>query len=176
MIYGLLLDAKLKLTYNSCSQSKFYKHQRHADSWWKVTLKCHWKCQGSNSSHPFLVIGERTTPSPGWTPTEVCYLIGILSRVNHKRLHHGWKQCLICLPITLHASHQTTNYSKTTKLVLYTHLYKTKHTQTSKTTFSRELVPPVSPLLKKHMRLGHAGIVDHSVDLSIPDFKGENPC
>ena len=35
-----------------------------------------------------------------------------------------------------------------------------------------ELVPLVSPLLKKHIRLvGHAGIVDHSVDLSIPDFK-----
>ena len=33
------------------------------------------------------------------------------------------------------------------------------------------LVPSVSPLLKKHIRLGHAGIVDHSVDLSIPDFK-----
>ena len=33
-----------------------------------------------------------------------------------------------------------------------------------------ELVPLVSPLLKKHIRLGHAGIVDHSVDLSIPDF------
>ena len=26
-----------------------------------------------------------------------------------------------------------------------------------------ELVPSVSPLLKKHIRLGHAGIVDHSV-------------
>ena len=25
--------------------------------------------------------------------------------------------------------------------------------------------------MKKHVRLGHAGIVDHSVDLSIPDFK-----
>ena len=34
-----------------------------------------------------------------------------------------------------------------------------------------ELVPSVSPLLKKHIRLGHTGIVDHSVDLSIPDFK-----
>ena len=34
-----------------------------------------------------------------------------------------------------------------------------------------ELVPLVSPLLKKHIRLGHAGIVDHSIDLSIPDFK-----
>ena len=34
-----------------------------------------------------------------------------------------------------------------------------------------ELVQSVSTPLKKHIRLGHAGIVDHSVDLSIPDFK-----
>ena len=33
-----------------------------------------------------------------------------------------------------------------------------------------ELVPSVSPLLEKHIRLGHAGILDRSVDLSIPDF------
>ena len=37
--------------------------------------------------------------------------------------------------------------------------------------YIKELVPSVSPLLKKHIRLGHAGIVDHYVDLSIPDFK-----
>ena len=36
--------------------------------------------------------------------------------------------------------------------------------------FFEELVPSVSPLLKKHIRLGHAGIVDHSIDLSIADF------
>ena len=39
--------------------------------------------------------------------------------------------------------------------------------------FFEELVPSVSPLLKKkkkRIRLGHAGIVDYSVDLSIPDF------
>ena len=29
----------------------------------------------------------------------------------------------------------------------------------------------VLALLKKHIRLGHAGIVDDSIDLSIPDFK-----
>ena len=34
-----------------------------------------------------------------------------------------------------------------------------------------ELVPSVSPLLKKQIRLGHIGIVDHSVDLSISYFK-----
>ena len=33
-----------------------------------------------------------------------------------------------------------------------------------------ELVSLIPPQLKKHIRLGH-GIVDHSVDLSIPDFK-----
>ena len=34
-----------------------------------------------------------------------------------------------------------------------------------------ELVPSVSPLLKQHIRLGHAGIVNYSVDLSIPGLK-----
>ena len=39
-----------------------------------------------------------------------------------------------------------------------TNLHKTKHTQTSDKKFE-ELVPSVSPRLKKHIRLGHAGIV-----------------
>ena len=34
-----------------------------------------------------------------------------------------------------------------------------------------ELVPLVPPLLKMLIRLGQAGIVDHSVDLSIPELK-----
>ena len=34
------------------------------------------------------------------------------------RLHHGQKQCSICHLFTLHVSHQTTNYPKTTKSVL----------------------------------------------------------
>ena len=33
-----------------------------------------------------------------------------------------------------------------------------------------ELVPSVLNLFKKHIRLGHAGIMDHSINLSIPDF------
>ena len=37
----------------------------------------------------------------------------------------------------------------------------------------REGDSEVLPLLKKHIRLGHAGTMDHSVDLSIPDFKKE---
>ena len=40
-----------------------------------------------------------------------------------------------------------------------------------KNTIFEELVPSVLPLLKKHTRLAHAGIVDDSVDLSIPEFK-----
>ena len=39
--------------------------------------------------------------------------------------------------------------------------------------FFEELVPLVSPLLKKQIRLGHAGIVDHYVDLSIPERERE---
>ena len=54
---------------------------------------------------------------------------------------------------------------------MYTNLHKTEHTQTSNTKFSKKLVPSVSPLLKKHIKLGHAGIVDHSVDLSIPGLR-----
>ena len=51
-------------------------------------------------------------------------------------------------------------------------LYKTKHTYTNIThKIFEELVPSVLPLLKKHIRLGHAAIVGHSVELSIPDLK-----
>ena len=35
----------------------------------------------------------------------------------------------------------------------------------------KELVPSVSSLLKKHIRVGHAGVVNHSINLSIPDLK-----
>ena len=54
-----------------------------------------------------------------------------------------------------------------------TTLHITKHTQNIKNFFFEELVLSVLPLLKKHIRLEHAGIVDHFVDLSIPDFKKE---
>ena len=55
------------------------------------------------------------------------------------------------------------------KISLDTNLHETKQTNIGHKIFE-EYVPSVSPLLKKHIRLGHAGIVDHSVDLSIPDF------
>ena len=47
---------------------------------------------------------------------------------------------------------------------------KKKYTNITHKLFE-ELVPSVSPLLKKHVRLGHTGIVDHSIDLTIPDFQ-----
>ena len=84
------------------------------------------------------------------------------------------KQCWICLLFTLHARHQTTNYSTNTKSVLYTNLHKNKTYTNIGHKIFEELVPSVSSQLKKkkkHIRLGNAGIVDHSVDLSIPDFK-----
>ena len=87
-----------------------------------------------------------------------------MSRIDNKGLHHGYKQCSIC--------RQTTNYSKTTKSVL-TQIYIKQNIHKHRTqNIFEELVRLVPPLLKKkkHIRLGHAGIVDHSVDLSIPDF------
>ena len=52
-----------------------------------------------------------------------------------------------------------------------TQIYIKQNIHKHQTQIFEELVPSVSPLLKKHIGLGHAGIVDHSVDLSIPDFK-----
>ena len=49
-------------------------------------------------------------------------------------------------------------------------IYIKQNKRTSNKIF-KKLVPSVSPLLKKHIRLGHTGIEDHSIDLSIPDFK-----
>ena len=46
-----------------------------------------------------------------------------------------------------------------------TNPHKAKNTQTSNTIFFDELVPSVLPLLKKHIRLGLAGII---VSMNIP--------
>ena len=54
--------------------------------------------------------------------------------------------------------------SKTHKISPDTNLHKTKHTKSIEHKIFEELVPSVSPLSKKHLRLGHAGVVDHSVD------------
>ena len=71
----------------------------------------------------------------------------------------------------IHSARMSSNHklSINNKISHDTNLHKTKIHQHRTQNFE-ELVPSVSPLLKKHIRLGHAGIVDHSVDLSIPDF------
>ena len=60
--------------------------------------------------------------------------------------------------------------SKNHKISPETNLHKTKTYTNIKHKIFEELVPSVSLLLKKYIRLGQAGIVDHSVELSIPDF------
>ena len=54
---------------------------------------------------------------------------------------------------------------------MYTNLHLNKTYTNIEHKIFEEFVPSVPPLLKKHIRLGHAGIVDHFVDISIPDFK-----
>ena len=59
------------------------------------------------------------------------------------------------------------NSLKSKKSVL-TQIYIKQNIHTNiKHKIFKELVPSVLPLLKKYIRLGHAGIVEHSVDLSI---------
>ena len=78
---------------------------------------------------------------------------------------------LVCLLLILHISLQTTIFLKSTQSVLtqiyISNIYIHKH----QTQNCRRIVPSVLPLLEKHIRLGHAGIVDHFVDLSIKKKK-----
>ena len=76
-------------------------------------------------------------------------------------------------PSPIYSARKSSNHklSINHKISHDTNLHKTKHTQKIGHKIFEELVPSVSPLLKKHIRLGHAGIVDHSVNLSIPDLK-----
>ena len=113
--------------------------------------------------------------------TSCCYV----ESSQPQRITPGLKQILICLLLTLHTSHQTTNYlspidsshkssnhklPQNTKSVLtQIYIYNKRYTDIEHNIFE-ELVPSVLPLLKKHVRLGHASIVNHSVNLSIPDF------
>ena len=79
-----------------------------------------------------------------------------------------------------YSAHKSSNqkFSKIYKISPDTNLHKAKHTYTSiKHKIFEDLVPSVLPLFrnknkKKHIRLGHTGIMDPSVDLSVPDFFG----
>ena len=52
-----------------------------------------------------------------------------------------------------------------------TQIYIKKNIHTHRTQNFRRISPFGITPVEKHIRLGHAGIVDHYVDLSIPDFK-----
>ena len=76
----------------------------------------------------------------------------------------------------IYSARKSSNHklSKTHKISPDANPHKKINPQTSNTKFSKNYSPfgiaPVRFFLK-HIRLGHAGIVDHSVNLSIPDFK-----
>ena len=73
----------------------------------------------------------------------------------------------------IYSSHKSSNHKFPEKIPNQSwHKFTYNKTYTNvKHKIVDELVPSVLPLLKKHIRLGHAGIMDHSIDLSIPDFK-----
>ena len=79
---------------------------------------------------------------------------------------------LICLLLFYLASKSSNHkLSKNNKISPDTNVQKIY--TNIKQNFFEKLFPLVLPLLKKHIRLGHTGIVDHSVALLIPDFKKE---
>ena len=62
-------------------------------------------------------------------------------------------------------------FSQIYKISPDTNLYETKHICTNiKHKNFEQLDPSVLPLFRRHIRLGHHGIVDNSVDLSKLDF------
>ena len=88
-----------------------------------------------------------------WNTTIVSWLAGIFSPVTTKDYIRAKKHCSICLPFfTQHASHQTTNYPKTTKSVL-TQMYR-KHKQPSNNFFfiSPFSIAPVKKVRKARTR------------------------
>ena len=64
----------------------------------------------------------------------------------------------------VYSAHKSSNhiFSKNYKISPDTNLYET-HTNIKQKIFE-ELVPSVLPLLKKHITLGYAGVVGHSID------------
>ena len=71
----------------------------------------------------------------------------------------------------IHFSHKSSNqkFPKNHRIGPDTNLHIT-YTNVKDKLFEA-LVPSVLPLSKKHIRLGHAGILDHSVHLSTPELK-----
>ena len=69
----------------------------------------------------------------------------------------------------LHTNHQTTNYPQNTKSILtQTHIKQKIHKYQTQN-FLKISPFGIAPVKKAH-KDGTHGIVDHSIDLSIPDF------
>ena len=77
-----------------------------------------------------------------------------------QKITSGLKQTSICLLFTMHTNSPKTTKSVTKQIYIKQNIHK-QRTQN----FRR-----ISPFGIEHIRLGHAGIVDYSVDLSTPDF------
>ena len=99
----------------------------------------------------------------------LCYVSWYFEPSQPQRVTSWLKTMFTLSPIYSARKSSNNKLSINHKISHDTNLHKKKtHTNIGHKIFE-ELVPSVSPLLKKHIRLGHAGIVDHYVDLSIPD-------
>ena len=83
-------------------------------------------------------------------------LVGILSPVNHKGLHQGWKQTSIRLLFTLHTSHQTTNPPQNHKISPVTNLHTWQNIHKCQTQFFWRISPfDTAPVKKAHKTRTH---------------------
>ena len=64
-----------------------------------------------------------------------------------------FKTLLIFINLSVESIHKTNHFAN---------IKRTTYIYNHQTHISEELVPSILPLLKEHIRLGHAGIVDHS--------------
>ena len=96
---------------------------------------------------------EPSQPQRWLKQTSICHLYLLFTQVIRPQIQQQQQQ-------------------KPTKSVLHKFTYNKIYANVKHKIFE-QIVLSVLSLLKKHIRLGHADIVDHSVDLSIPDFKKE---
>ena len=79
--------------------------------------------------------GEKEREKGSGRERERTKLVGALSPVSHKGLHHGWKQMSIHLLPILHRGNETAKFFKIHKINLGTNMKQ--NTQTSNTNFRR---------------------------------------
>ena len=79
--------------------------------------------------------GEKEREKGSGRERERTKLVGALSPVSHKGLHHGWKQMSIHLLPILHKGNETAKFFRIHKINLGTNIKQ--NTQTSNTNFRR---------------------------------------